>query len=78
MNKNLVYLFVVADKETSNKIITRKTDKNSRGCYIKDGSFIKPKGSLKYATKSSTETIPAYLLVVELTVENHNVFIKDS
>ena len=62
VNKQLVYLFVVADKEMSSKIITKKTD--SRGCYIEDGSFRKHHFSAKCISKPSTETIPAYLLVL--------------
>ena len=69
VNKNLAYIVVVAEKETNNKIITRKTDTDSRKCYIRGGSFIKQKMSANCVSKPSTETIPAYLLVVQLTAE---------
>ena len=69
MNKNLVYIFVVADKEMKNKIITRKTDTDSRGCYIEEGTFNKQTMSANCVSKPSTETIPAYLVVVKRTVD---------
>ena len=71
MYQKLAYIFVVAEKGMNEKTTTNEIDTDSRGCYIKDGSFKVHSGLLPNNCdgKHCRETIPAYLLVVEVTVE---------
>ena len=67
-NRKLAYLFVVGGKEMNNKTTT--DDADSQGCYVKDGTFQKQAMSPNCGFQPSSETVPAYLLVVEPTVES--------